>query len=97
MVDDIQELYREMVMEHSRKPKNFRRLQAATCSADGFNPFCGDQLTLDATLDGDNIADIGFVGVRLRHLEGVGFPDDRGREGQEQGPKPTSCSRHFTT
>ena len=62
MADDIQELYREMVMEHNRKPKNFRRLEAATRSAEGFNPFCGDQLTLDAALDGETIADIGFVG-----------------------------------
>ena len=62
MDDDIRDLYRDMVMEHSRKPRNFRRLASPTCSADGFNPLCGDQITLDVELKDDVISEVSFEG-----------------------------------
>ena len=49
-------------MEHNRKPRNFRLLEGADRSADGFNPFCGDTITLYLALDGDQVADIAFQG-----------------------------------
>jgi nitrogen fixation NifU-like protein len=51
-----------MIMEHNRKPRNFRLLEGADRSADGFNPFCGDTITLYLALDGDQVADIAFQG-----------------------------------
>ena len=62
-MDDIQELYQDTVMEHNRKPRNFRRLQQPSATAEGFNPLCGDQLTVDLIVDGDTVTDIGFVGA----------------------------------
>ena len=49
-------------MEHNRKPRNFRMLEGADRSADGFNPFCGDTITLYLAIDGDKVADIAFQG-----------------------------------
>lgn len=51
-----------MIMEHNRKPRNFRLLDGADRSAEGFNPFCGDTITIYLALDGDQVADIGFQG-----------------------------------
>ena len=62
-MDDIQELYHDTVMEHNRKPRNFRRLQKPSATADGFNPLCGDQITLDLTVHDNIITEVGFVGA----------------------------------
>ncbi len=51
-----------MIMEHNRKPRNFRLLDGADRSAEGFNPFCGDTITIYLALDGDQVADVGFQG-----------------------------------
>jgi len=59
---DLEELYQDMIMEHNRKPRNFRLLEGADRSADGFNPFCGDTISLHLILDGDQVADIAFQG-----------------------------------
>lgn len=61
-MSDLEELYQDMIMEHNRKPRNFRLLEGADRSADGFNPFCGDTITLYLALDGDKVADIAFQG-----------------------------------
>ncbi len=61
-MSELEELYQEIIMEHNRKPRNFRKLENSNRSANGFNPFCGDTVTLDLMLDGDTIADIGFQG-----------------------------------
>ena len=62
-MDDIQELYQDTVMEHNRKPRNFRRLQHPSATAEGFNPLCGDQLTLDLSVADGTITAVGFVGA----------------------------------
>ena len=49
-------------MEHNRRPRNFRRLDGPSHTADGFNPFCGDQITLDVEIEDGVIKDIGFEG-----------------------------------
>lgn len=61
-MSDLDELYQEIIMEHNRKPRNFRKLEDANRSADGYNPFCGDKITLYLKVDGGVISDIGFVG-----------------------------------
>jgi nitrogen fixation NifU-like protein len=62
MFDDINDLYQQVILDHCKQPRNFRELPAATCSAQGHNPLCGDQLKLFLELDGDRIKDISFTG-----------------------------------
>jgi len=62
MFDDLNDLYQQTILDHCKNPRNFHELPAATCSAQGHNPLCGDQLKLFLTLDGDKIADASFVG-----------------------------------
>jgi len=56
------ELYQELILDHNRKPKNFRVMEHADREVVGHNPLCGDQLTLWVRLDGDRIADVSFQG-----------------------------------
>ncbi len=62
MSSDLRDLYQEVVIDHSRKPRNFRRPEGANRRAEGLNPLCGDQITLYLKLSGDVIEDIGFEG-----------------------------------
>jgi nitrogen fixation NifU-like protein len=59
---DLNDLYREVILDHNRRPRNFHAVADATHRAEGFNPLCGDRLTLYVQLDGDRITDIGFEG-----------------------------------
>jgi nitrogen fixation NifU-like protein len=59
---DLRDLYQEVVVDHSRRPRNFRKLEGADRTAQGFNPLCGDQITLYLKLDQQGIQDIGFLG-----------------------------------
>ena len=60
---DIQELYQEVILDHNRRPRNFRKLEGANRSAEGFNPLCGDQISLYLKLEDDVVTDIAFEGV----------------------------------
>ena len=62
MFDDVNDLYQQVILDHCKKPRNFHELPQATCSAQGHNPLCGDQLKLFLAVDGDRIKDISFVG-----------------------------------
>ncbi len=62
MFDDINDLYQQVILDHCKQPRNFHELPAATCSAQGRNPVCGDQLKLFLALDGEKISDISFTG-----------------------------------
>ena len=62
MLDDLNDLYQQVILDHCKKPRNFHELSNPTCSAQGHNPLCGDQLNLFLALDGDTIKDISFVG-----------------------------------
>lgn len=59
---DLRELYQQVILEHSRSPRNFRELENADRTAEGYNPLCGDQLRLYVILEGDKIVDISFKG-----------------------------------
>ncbi len=59
---ELNELYRDVILDHNRRPRNFGPLQAADASAEGFNPMCGDRLTLRLKLAGDRIEDVRFEG-----------------------------------
>ena len=60
---ELRELYQEVILEHSKHPRNYRVVPDATASVEGFNPLCGDRFTVYLKLDGDKIADLGFQGA----------------------------------
>jgi len=62
MFDDLNDLYQEVILDHCKKPRNFHEMASATCSAQGHNPLCGDQLKLFLAMDGEAIKDVSFVG-----------------------------------
>ena len=59
---DLKDLYRDVIVDHNRNPRNFGKLAPADVHADGHNPLCGDRLTVYANLEGDRIKDIKFEG-----------------------------------
>lgn len=60
-MNDLRELYQEMILDHGRHPRNQRAVEGAR-SAEGYNPLCGDQARVYVALDGDRIADVAFTG-----------------------------------
>jgi nitrogen fixation NifU-like protein len=59
---DLRDLYQEVILEHSKAPRNFRELQGASKKAEGYNPLCGDRFTVYVDMDGDSIRDVTFQG-----------------------------------
>lgn len=59
---DLRELYQEVILDHSKSPRNFRKIDPADRFANGTNPLCGDRISLYVRMDGDRIADIAFEG-----------------------------------
>lgn len=62
MFDDLRDLYQEVIFDHNRNPRNFRVIENADRKVEGFNPLCGDRLTLYLKLEGDVIVDASFQG-----------------------------------
>lgn len=62
MASDLSDLYQEILLEHNRRPRNFRTLEDATHHADGFNPLCGDEISLQLRIDEETVGDVGFQG-----------------------------------
>jgi nitrogen fixation NifU-like protein len=59
---DLKDLYRDVILDHNKRPRNFGTLQDTRARADGHNPLCGDRLTVTVRLDGERIEDIRFEG-----------------------------------
>jgi nitrogen fixation NifU-like protein len=59
---DLRELYQDIILDHGRHPRNFRKIERPTHFAHGHNPLCGDRVTVYLSLDGDHIADVAFEG-----------------------------------
>ena len=62
-MSDLSELYQEVILDHNKSPHNFRKLEDANRSADGYNPLCGDQVTVYVRLNGGVIEEISFQGM----------------------------------
>ena len=62
MNDELRELYQDVIIEHSKRPRNFHPLGEDARKADGYNPLCGDTVTVYLTLDGDVVRDVSFQG-----------------------------------
>lgn len=59
---DLTDLYQDIIIDHNRAPRNFRRIEPATRQAEGYNPLCGDKLTVYLKMDGDRVEDVSFEG-----------------------------------
>ncbi|WP_411727229.1 Fe-S cluster assembly sulfur transfer protein SufU [Methyloglobulus sp.] len=62
MFEDLRDLYQEVIFDHNRNPRNFRIMADADRQVEGFNPLCGDRLTLYLKMDDDRIVDASFQG-----------------------------------
>lgn len=60
---DLSDLYQEVILDHYKRPRNFRKLGEASRKAEGRNPLCGDEITVYLQMDGDVIQDISFEGA----------------------------------
>lgn len=65
MMNDSQlgDLYQEVILDHGRKPRNFGRVENANATAEGFNPLCGDKITVQVIIENDRVTDVHFVGA----------------------------------
>ncbi|HET7023853.1 MAG TPA: SUF system NifU family Fe-S cluster assembly protein [Gemmatimonadales bacterium] len=62
MTPDLAELYQSLILDHNRSPRNFRAMEGADGRAEGYNPLCGDEITVWVKRDADRIVDISFQG-----------------------------------
>lgn len=62
MSQELRELYQEIIIDHNRNPRNHHAMEDASSQANGFNPLCGDKLTVYLKTEGDRVTDISFVG-----------------------------------
>jgi len=61
-MSDLSELYQEVILDHNKRPRNYRTIEGASHHAEGYNPLCGDRLNLWVQVDGDVISDVAFQG-----------------------------------
>jgi nitrogen fixation NifU-like protein len=61
-MSELSELYQQVILDHNKKPRNFRKLETANRNAEGYNPLCGDQLTVYMQVEDDVVRDISFEG-----------------------------------
>ena len=61
-MSDLRDLYQQVILDHNRKPRNFRKIADANRTAEGYNPLCGDQLTLYLTVNDGVVVDAAFQG-----------------------------------
>lgn len=62
MISELRGLYQEVILDHCKRPRNFRAIEGATRHAEGYNPLCGDKVTIYLKLENDHITDISFQG-----------------------------------
>jgi nitrogen fixation NifU-like protein len=62
-MNELRELYQEVILDHSKRPRNFREMEGASGKAEGFNPLCGDKATVYVRLEGDVVKDVSFKGA----------------------------------
>jgi nitrogen fixation NifU-like protein len=61
-MSDLSDLYQEVILDHNKRPRNFREIKSPSHEAEGFNPLCGDRLNVYVQVDGDVITDLAFLG-----------------------------------
>src|SRR5690349_7657992 len=61
-MSDLYELYQQVILDHNKKPRNFHKMENPSKKSEGFNPLCGDRLTVYVQVEGDHVSDISFEG-----------------------------------
>jgi nitrogen fixation NifU-like protein len=61
-MSELADLYQEIILDHNKRPRNYREMPACTCSAEGNNPLCGDEVKVFVQLDGEKLSDVAFQG-----------------------------------
>ncbi len=61
-MSELSELYQQVILDHNKKPRNFRKLEQANHTAEGYNPLCGDHLTIYVDLEDNSVKEIAFEG-----------------------------------
>jgi nitrogen fixation protein NifU and related proteins len=61
-MSELSDLYQQVILDHNKKPRNFRKLETANRTAEGYNPLCGDQLTVYMQLEDEVVKDVSFEG-----------------------------------
>ena len=61
-MSELSDLYQEVILDHNKRPRNFRSIQTPSHHAEGYNPLCGDRLKLFLQVDGERITDVAFQG-----------------------------------
>ncbi len=62
-MSDLRDLYQELILDHHRRPRNFHKVEQSNRQADGFNPLCGDKLSVYLRIEDGIVRDAGFVGT----------------------------------
>ncbi len=62
-MNDLRDLYRQLILDHNQSPRNFGTLEGANRSAQGYNPLCGDEINVSAVLEGETVKAIKFEGA----------------------------------
>ena len=97
-MNDLRELYQELILDHTKRPRNFRaHARARTASAEGHNPLCGDRATVYLRVEGDVVQDVSFEGSGLLDLDRLGLDDDRRAQGQDARPRRRRSSSASTS
>jgi len=61
-MSDLTEIYQEIILDHSKRPRNFRAIEDCTCAAEGHNPLCGDEVKVFVQINGGRLSDVAFQG-----------------------------------
>ena len=61
-MSELSELYQQVILDHNKKPRNFHKLETANRTAEGYNPLCGDQLSVYLQVEDDEVIDVSFEG-----------------------------------
>jgi nitrogen fixation NifU-like protein len=62
-MNELNELYQQVILDHNRRPRNFKKLEDANCKSEGYNPLCGDRITVYLQMHDDVIHEISFEGT----------------------------------
>ena len=95
-MSELSELYQQVILDHNKKPRNFRKLENANHTAEGYNPLCGDQLTVYLKLENDAVKEIRFEGSGCAISKAAASMMTQAVQGKEQGGKRKSYSMSFT-
>lgn len=94
MSSGLNELYQQLILDHNKSPRNFRKIEKATHHAEGYNPLCGDHFTVFLEMDGDVITDVSFQGSGCAISKASASMMTTAVKGTKKR-KPKSCLRSF--